>query len=163
MGVTYLAARYSRRLELCDYRADLEARGHSVPARWLLGNHQVEDLTSANEDSHVFPDEQAQKFAEEDLEDIVCATSLIAFSEPPGTGPTRGGRHFELGFVCGVRFGRWPVNSEPNIYIVGPPENVFMSLPLRTPGSHDPYALINGRYPDWQHLLKALDAGEIGL
>lgn len=163
MGVTYLAARYSRRLELCDYRADLVERGHSVPARWLLGNHQIEELTPENEDSHVIPDEQATHFAVDDLEDIVCATSLIAFSEPPRTGPTRGGRHWELGFACGIRYARWPMNSEPRIYMVGPLEHVFMSLPLRSASSHDPNALIDGRYPDWSHFLKALDAGEIGL
>lgn len=37
----YLAARYSRREELCGYRSELEARGHRVQARWLNGEHQL--------------------------------------------------------------------------------------------------------------------------
>lgn len=40
----YLAARYSRRLELCGYREQLRAAGHKVQAVWLDGEHQISDL-----------------------------------------------------------------------------------------------------------------------
>lgn len=39
----YLAARYSRRLELCGYRAQLAEHGIEVPARWLNGSHQLDN------------------------------------------------------------------------------------------------------------------------
>ena len=39
----YLAARYSRRLELCGYRADLAGLGIEVTSRWLSGSHQLDD------------------------------------------------------------------------------------------------------------------------
>ena len=38
----YLAARYSRREELCGYRSELEAIGHTVTSRWLNGKPQRE-------------------------------------------------------------------------------------------------------------------------
>ena len=163
MGVGYLAARYSRRLELCGYRAQLEERGHIIPARWLLGNHQVEGLTQDNADSYIVPIQQATDFALDDLEDIAQSDFLIAFTEPPRYGVSRGGRHWEFGFACGIRYARWPLNREPKIFLVGPLEHVFTALPIRVPGSHDPDALIDGRFPSWGLFLKALDAGEIDL
>lgn len=39
----YLAGRYSRRLELCGYREQIIALGHSVHAQWLDGDHQISD------------------------------------------------------------------------------------------------------------------------
>ncbi|HZZ79637.1 MAG TPA: hypothetical protein VFE62_14045 [Gemmataceae bacterium] len=39
----YLAARYSRRVELCGYREQLRAMGHTVDAVWLNGEHQISD------------------------------------------------------------------------------------------------------------------------
>ena len=44
MTAYYLAARYSRREELCGYRADLQRLGIEVPARWLNGSHQLERI-----------------------------------------------------------------------------------------------------------------------
>jgi hypothetical protein len=43
MSRVYLAARYSRREELCRYADDLRAIGHTITSRWLDGNHQVDD------------------------------------------------------------------------------------------------------------------------
>lgn len=39
----YLAARYSRRVELCEYREQIRAAGHEVTSRWLDGDHQIDD------------------------------------------------------------------------------------------------------------------------
>src|ERR1700683_5297127 len=39
----YLAARYSRRLELCRYRAELTRLGITVTSRWLNGSHQIDN------------------------------------------------------------------------------------------------------------------------
>lgn len=42
----YLAAKYSRRLELCGYREQLREHGHTVDAVWLNGEHQLGDAGS---------------------------------------------------------------------------------------------------------------------
>ena len=77
----YLAARYSRRGELNQYANDLRSFGHTVDARWLLGNHE----NPANLEGNPVRD---RVWALEDYEDVFRADLLIAFSEAPG-GPGR--------------------------------------------------------------------------
>lgn len=163
MGNVYLAGRYSRRLELCRYRMDLQDRGHQVPARWLNGDHQAEDLPADRANSVTTPSAQATEFALDDLEDIVQCDALVAFTEEPRTSQTRGGRHWELGFGCGVRYARWPLSFEPAIFLVGPLEHVFTALPLREQAQGDPSGLIDGRFATWPLFLSALDHGRITL
>jgi nucleoside 2-deoxyribosyltransferase len=108
----YMAARYSRRLELCGYAAHLESLGHTVTSRWLLGNHQAE-----NDQLHRGAD--AEQFAREDLDDLEAAEIVVAFSEAPRTSSSRGGRHVEFGYALAL--------GKP-ICVVGPRENVFACL-----------------------------------
>ena len=82
----YLAARYSRREELCGYREQLVAMGHEVTSRWLNGEHQALDEELVTRPS------LAMRFALDDLEDIEASRMLVAFTESPRTGATRGGR-----------------------------------------------------------------------
>jgi hypothetical protein len=142
-GTIYLAGRYSRREELCGYKADLEARGFKVPARWLLGAHQITDagLALGAELEAAFEDEADQRdhilelraeFAMDDWEDVTSAGLLVAFTEPPRSDKGRGGRHVEFGIALGL--------SMP-ILVVGPRENIFCCLPQVTV------------YPDWQAAL----------
>lgn len=144
----YLAARYSRREELCRYRAELEAMGHTVTSRWLDGNHQISDYgTPINDDGESITafgqTERAaqlrQQFAEEDLQDVVDADLLIAFTELPRSSASRGGRHVELGVAIGMR---------KYVMIVGPRENVFCWLPGIPV------------YTTWADARAALQAGE---
>lgn len=125
----YLASRYSRRLELCDYRETLRTLGHEVTSRWLDGSHQISDNgTPIGEDGEslvefVQSDAAAQlrqHFATEDLADIDAADVLVAFTEPPRSSASRGGRHTELGYA---------IAKDTRIIIVGPRENVFCWLP----------------------------------
>lgn len=125
----YLAARYSRREELCGYRAELEALGHTVTARWLNGSHQISDNgTPIGDDGESLVEfgqtERAaqlrQHFAEEDLADVIRADLLVAFTEPPRSSASRGGRYVEMGVAIG--------HGIP-VVIVGPRENVFCWLP----------------------------------
>ena len=111
----YLAARYSRREELCGYKRELEALGHEITGRWLLGNHQIDDAGLSAEASAA----DRRRFAEEDWADLLRARCCIAFSEPPRSSNSRGGRHVELGgaLAAGMR-----------VIVVGPAENVFMCL-----------------------------------
>lgn len=141
----YLAARYSRREELCAYKADLEARGHRVPARWLLGEHQVHGLEAARavENDGPVPAAQAVLFAEDDIEDLLGADVMVNFTEAPRHGATRGGRHVEYGVALGLRRAGY---GRHQIYIVGPLENVFHALPE-----------IDGRFDSWVGFLAHLD------
>lgn len=126
--IIYLAARYSRRLELCGYRAQLAARGIGVTSRWLDGGHQIgtdgQPLTEEGERrfeaGDASADELRVKFANDDLEDVLAARLLVAFTETPRTATSRGGRHVELGIALGA--------SIP-IAVVGPRENIFCWLP----------------------------------
>ena len=146
--IIYLAARYSRRLELCGYRSQLQDRGHKIPARWLDGDHQLDNsgqpLTEAGELAFESGDPDADhlrdKFARDDLEDVLAADMLVAFTEQPrsGDGSSRGGRHVELGIAIG---------TGKRIAIVGPRENIFCWLDEIV------------HYPDWPSFLDHLDSG----
>lgn len=145
----YLASRYSRRLELCEYRTALMMRGHTVTSRWLNGSHQISrDGVPINDDGEALiestdlSNEAAQlreKFALDDLGDIECADVFIAFSEPPRSTASRGGRHVEFGYARALG---------KVICVVGAPENLFHYLPG---------VLI---YPDWPAFFEEVqDAG----
>lgn len=110
----YLAARYSRRLELCGYREQLEALGFEVTSRWLDGEHAQLDGQWAG-----LPTETVSEWARDDMEDIESAEFFILFSEEPGNGGRRGGRHVELGYA---------IASGAQCMIVGPRENTFHCL-----------------------------------
>jgi hypothetical protein len=110
----YLAARYGRRAELCAYRDQLEAVGHRVTARWLSGLHESDN----GRDPLNLTD--SARFAQEDMDDLSSAEVVIAFTEPPTTTYSRGGRHVEAGMA--LAWGK-------RLLIVGPAENVFYGLP----------------------------------
>jgi hypothetical protein len=125
----YLAARYSRRLELCVCRAEFARMGIEVTSRWLDGNHQLDDNgvpigehgEALVEDGHgAEAAELRAKFALDDYQDVLAADVLIAFTEPPRSDKGRGGRHVEFGIALGA--GR-------QIVVIGPRENIFTWLP----------------------------------
>lgn len=123
----YLAGRFSRFEELNGYRAELEAAGIEVTSRWLLGAHEW--VGTPDEE---IPVERLAQFAVDDLEDIDAADVIVCFTEPPRSGPARGGRHFEAGYALAVG---------KDILVVGHRENVFYALPEIT------FA------PDWESAL----------
>ena len=124
----YLAARYSRRTELVDYRADLTARGAEVTSRWLNGDHQIDNSgTPIGESGEALvegssPDGAAlrEHFAQEDVADVMRADMLIAFTEQPRVGPSRGGRWVEFGLAIALGI---------PMVVIGPRENLFTWLP----------------------------------
>jgi nucleoside 2-deoxyribosyltransferase len=111
----YLAARYSRRDELCLYRADLESLGYCVVSRWLNGNHQISDDGLSVEGSEA----ERLRFASEDWSDLLGSDICISFTETPRNTHSRGGRHVEFG--AALALGK-------RCIIVGPRENVFHCL-----------------------------------
>jgi len=100
----YLAARYSRFPEMQEHAKKLEALGHRVTSRWILGNHDIR-VAGDGVAAVVMP-----VWAREDYEDLAEADVCLSFTEPPGDVPGRGrgGRHCEhgialaLGKVCMV-------------------------------------------------------------
>lgn len=85
MTTIYLAGRYTRLDELQGPKADLEALGHEVTSRWLLGEHQWDgqavEFARAYEAGLNPP--EAVGFALDDVEDLVRARIVISFTEPP--------------------------------------------------------------------------------
>ena len=110
----YLAARFSRADELNGYREILEGKGHTITSRWLLGGHEW-----SGTDDDAIPPEEATRFAIEYIEDILSSDVLVAFTEEPKSGPSRGGRHVGAGVAIGLGI---------PVLIVGPYENVFYTL-----------------------------------
>lgn len=155
----YLAARYSRREELLRYAWHLEELGHEVTSRWIRGEHEMPEIGDADTTDEAFntvTDERraeiGKRFALEDLDDLMKAECLIAFTEQPGQtkGRGRGGRHVELGFALALlslrvsdsERGQW-MNQ---VVVIGPRENVFCCL--------------DGvfHFPDWTSYLLASHA-----
>jgi len=122
----YLAGRYSRRLELCGYRDQLIALGHTIQAVWLNGGHQIDrdglpigDNGAALVEGGAGSERAAAlraKFAHEDFRDVAMCELLIAFTEEPHSSAKRGGRHVELGIALGMM---------KHVWVVGPRENIF--------------------------------------
>lgn len=115
----YLAARYSRRLELCEYRERLQELGHVVTSRWLNGGHQIAEMRVSDQGAEA-PHDDRIRFALEDWDDLMAADCCISFTEPSRTGPTRGGRHVEFGGA---------IAAGKRVIVVGHHENVFHCLP----------------------------------
>ena len=113
----YLAARYSRRIELCGYRVILKSYGHTITSRWLNGEHEALDAigTQANKAAWSF----------EDIEDIEEAEALFLFTEDAdatrqGAGG-RGGKWVEWGYALALC---------KRLVIIGPqPSNTFTAFP----------------------------------
>ena len=105
----YLAARFSRIMEMRTYRYQLEKIGIQATSRWV------------NEDPQAGFNryDSFETYAQHDLDDVLAADLLIFFSEPEGVS-TSGGRHVEFGIALAAGI---------PIYVVGEHENVFHSLP----------------------------------
>lgn len=129
----YLAARYSRREELCGYRQQLRDIGHDVQARWLDGKHQLSDagtpigdngeaLVEGVDDGSTQVQNAAlrSKFALDDWLDVTVADLVISFTEPPRSSASRGGRHVEFGVA---------LQKGARVIVVGYRENIFHWLP----------------------------------
>ncbi len=129
----YLAGRYTRREELCGYRAELQAMGHTVQARWLDGKHQISNegkpigdhgealIDGADEGQTQIANAALRaKFVQDDWEDVSGAEVVISFTEPPRSNASRGGRHVEFGIaLCRTQ----------RIIVIGYRENLFHWLP----------------------------------
>ena len=112
----YIAARFSRRPECNDLAHKLKTRGHIITSRWVKPDSD-----------HVLPtglslqaaDSERERFALEDVEDVVNCDTLVSLQEEPRNNG-RGGRHVEFGLALGLN---------KLIVCIGPRETVFHHLP----------------------------------
>lgn len=106
----YLCSRYQRFPEMQLYAAKLEKLGHTIVSTWINGAHQ-----NANDDESAWA-----QFAAKDMADLSNADCVVAFTEYPDSGYSRGGRHVELGMA--LAWGKL-------VWVVGHIENIFCTLP----------------------------------
>ncbi|OWK34085.1 hypothetical protein [Sphingomonas dokdonensis] len=112
----YIAARFSRRAECNALGHELAARGAIITSRWTKPNsdHVMPSGLSAQAE-----DSERQRFALEDVDDVLAATWMVSLMEEPRSNG-RGGRHVEFGIA--VALGH-------RLTIIGPRETVFHHLP----------------------------------
>ncbi len=141
----YLAARYSRRVELCGYRDELREVGIEVTSNWLDGPRQRaiagqvlgernEAVIEAGGDA-LEAIELRRLCAVQDVQDVQAADTFVTFTELPDARAGRGGRHVEFGLALAGR---------QRLVVIGPVENVFHAL-----GQVE-------RYDTWDDALAAL-------
>lgn len=107
----YLAARWGRKEEMRAVRDDLVALGFEVTSGWIDSLDNSDDETG-----NARPLELCRQDAERDLVDLMRADVVVSFTEPPGIGPMRGGRHVEFGVALGAGKELWVVGFHENIF-----------------------------------------------
>jgi hypothetical protein len=118
----YLAARYARYPEMQERRQELSAIGYTVVSRWIDGGHS--EGTDADK----------ERYAIEDIDDILASDVLITFTEGRSGRPSIG-RHIEVGLALAY---------QKRLILVGYRECVFHYLPQVE------------HYETWHHALVAL-------
>lgn len=116
MSNIYIAARFSRRPEANRLAWTLKMLGHSITSRWVLpeGRHEIPSGMSCQAS-----DSERERFAMEDLDDVMSCDWMISLMEEP-RGNGRGGRHVEFGIAIAL---------QRRLIIIGPRETVFHHLP----------------------------------
>jgi len=110
----YLAAKFEKKNEMRTVRDFLTNDGHEVTSRWIDVEHE-EDA------SHTVTDEMRIEYAQMDVDDVLAADALIAFSGPRSEPAIGGGRHVEFGIA---------LQAGKNIIVVGPKgEHIFHYWP----------------------------------
>lgn len=130
----YLAARYSRNAEMREFRGRLEIEGHEVTSRWIdqHGGDVLESFVAQKLNSDP---EHCAHYAKVDLDDLTAADWVVSFTSSNGGG--KGGRHIEFGVALALG---------KRLFLVGPRENVFHTLPQVE------------HFPGWPEFLAAIEA-----
>lgn len=112
----YLAARFSRRHECHSLGKELEKTGHQIVSRWTLPDSDHVVPTGMSRQA---ADSERERFAREDIEDILkCDWCISLMDEPRNNG--RGGKHIEFGYALAL---------SKRMIIIGQKETVFHHLP----------------------------------
>ena len=106
----YLAARFEKKNDMRDVRDFLVNDGHEVTSRWIDVEHE-EDA------AHTVTDAHRIEYAKMDVDDVLAADALVAFSDPRSAPGSGGGRHVEFGIA---------LHAGKDIIVVGPKgEHIF--------------------------------------
>ena len=127
----YLAAPYSMKDAIKERARELLECGITVTSTWLNEPHAPN--TQMGELTH----KQHQKYALQDIDDVVAADMLVFQTDPTKT-IVRGGRHVEFGIAVAFHKPIWVVGEEY--------ENIFHHLNLVT------------HFKSWEDLKTALRA-----
>jgi nucleoside 2-deoxyribosyltransferase len=117
--MVYLAGRFDRQAEFCQYREELGRIDIEVVSRWLNEPSNAERVAAGKEP---YTDREWGELASHDLEDVARANLVVAFTESADVGHTSGGRHVETGAALAL--------GKPLI-VVGSPENIFHRLTVK--------------------------------
>lgn len=101
----YLAAMFSRRIDMEANANRLTMLGYRIVSRWVFGD--ADDLGR-------------EEIALLDLEDVRLADAVMSFTQPHGSFNPGGGRHVEFGY--GLALGK-------RMILIGERENVFHDHP----------------------------------
>lgn len=106
----YLAAKFERQKDMRSVRDFLVSDGHEVTSRWI-------DVEHESDEAHTVTDEMRIEYAHMDIEDVLKADALVAFSDPRSAPGSGGGRHVEFGIA---------LQAGKDIIVVGPKgEHIF--------------------------------------
>lgn len=112
----YIAARFSKRPEANALAQKLQNMGHTITSRWVKPDSDHVTPTGLSEQA---ANAERERFALEDMEDVLACDCCISLMEPPRSN-SRGGRHVEFGIALGL---------DKMMIIIGPRETVFHHLP----------------------------------
>jgi len=112
----YIAARFSKRPECNALAHQLMDLGHTITSRWVKPDSDHVTPTGLSKQA---ADLERERFALEDLEDVIACDAIVSLMEEPRNN-SRGGRHVEFGIALGLQKAN---------YIIGPKETVFHHLP----------------------------------
>ena len=112
----YIAARFSHRPECNELAHKLMALGHTITSRWVKPDSDHVVPTGL---SRQVADSERQRFALEDIEDVLAADCMVSLMEEPRN-LSRGGRHVEFGIALAAKH---------RLCIIGPRETVFHHHP----------------------------------
>jgi len=105
----YIAGPFDKKEELREIAEKVQQEGHSIASKWLWRDET--DMT-------------LEEVAKVDIMDVAMCNVFVACTEPPGSGYSTGGRHFEAGWIYNnIRAER------QELYLLGPAENIFYNLP----------------------------------
>ena len=112
----YIAARFSKRPEANALAQELKEMGHVITSRWVKPDSDHVAPTGLSQQA---ADSERQRFAVEDLEDVIACDCCVSLMEEPRNN-SRGGRHVEFGIAVGLN---------KALVVIGPRETVFHHLP----------------------------------
>jgi hypothetical protein len=134
----YLAARYHANAAMRQIRDQLVALDYEVTSRWIDLDPAVVGVDGMTTGRMNADPSACAPYAQADVDDLMAADTAVFFT---GFGPSStGGRHVELGIALA---------AGKAVAVVGPRENIFMTLPRVV------------HYAEWADLLQDLRDAQV--